>query len=100
LPRQAAQLLVQVLEEMGAGKAVTVTGVEAELTTQEAAKVLGVSRPFVIRQMEAGELAYRRVGTHRRVRYTDLMKFKERMDARERKAIEKLMEEAGGRGEG
>ena len=55
LPTSAVRLLVRVLEEMAAGNAVTLVAMQAELTTQEAADLLGVSRPFVIRQMKAGE---------------------------------------------
>ena len=78
LPKPVVALLRQILLEMAHGNAVSLSALPKELSTQQAATVLGVSRPFVIRLMDEGELAYRRVGSHRRVKLEEVMAYLER----------------------
>jgi excisionase family DNA binding protein len=73
LPMPIARLLLGALQEMAAGNAVTLLPVPAELTTQQAAQFLRVSRPSLIKMLDAGKLPYRKVGAHRRVRYEDAL---------------------------
>ena len=75
LPRQAIALLRDLLAEMAQGNAVTVMPTHAELTTQEAANILNVSRPHLVKLLEAGIIPYSKTGTHRRIRYQDLMDY-------------------------
>ncbi|MGA7236475.1 MAG: excisionase family DNA-binding protein [Bryobacteraceae bacterium] len=90
LPPTAARLLVRILEEMARGNAVTVIPVHAELSTQEAADMLNISRPSLIQLLDEGKIDYRRVGTHRRVRFDALMKHKRQADTARRAALAEL----------
>lgn len=90
LPAAAVNLLVRVLEEMGSGNAVTLTPVRAELTTQEAADLLNISRPSLIQLLDEGKIAYRRVGTHRRVRFDALIAYQRHATEQRRAALAEL----------
>ncbi len=94
LPRPVVGLLMRILTEMAEGNAVTLMPIHAELTTQQAASILGVSRPFLIKQMKEKKIPYRRIGTHRRVRFQDLMDYKNRIDTDRAKILEELAAQA------
>jgi excisionase family DNA binding protein len=94
LPAAAAKVLVDLLALMAEGNAVTVVPVQTELTTQQAADVLGVSRPFLIRQLEASAIPYRLVGTHRRILLSDLMRYKQDIDHKRHQALDELTAQA------
>jgi excisionase family DNA binding protein len=93
LPTSALRLLVDILAELAHGNAVKVVPVDAELTTQEAAGLLNVSRPHLVKLLEEGGLPFHKTGKHRRVRLADLMQFKARRD----QASEDAMAELAGR---
>ena len=85
LPTSALRLLVDILSELADGNAVKIVPVYAELTTQEAADLLNVSRPHLVKLLETGALPYHKTGKHRRVRFDELIKYKsQREDASER----------------
>ncbi|MHC8321613.1 helix-turn-helix domain-containing protein [Pseudomonas sp. GB2N2] len=94
LPTSALRLLADILEALAAGNAVKVVPVHAELTTQEAADLLSVSRPHLIKLLESGDLSYHKTGKHRRVRFADLMDYKNRRDAASEQAMMLLAEQA------
>lgn len=94
LPTQALRLIGEVLAALSERRAVTIVSAKREMTTMEAAHYLHVSRPFVIREIEAGRLPHRRVGTHRRVAFDDLHAYKQRMLSNQKDALRRLSENA------
>lgn len=94
LPASAVRLLVDLLSEMAEGNAVTLIPVHAELTTQQASDFLGVSRPFLIKVLEEGKLPFRKVGTHRRVLFDDLMAYKRQTEQSRLDVLNELTSQA------
>jgi len=94
LPAAASRLLVDVLTQMGEGNAVTITPMSAELTTQQAADLLSVSRPYLIGLLTEGQIPFRMVGTHRRILFHDLMSYKRQNNEARLKTLEELTAQA------
>lgn len=90
LPTSALRLLVDILAELAEGNAVKVVPIHAELTTQEAADLLNVSRPHLVKLLESGALPFHKAGKHRRVRFADLMAYKTPQSQRSVAAMEAL----------
>ena len=94
LPPGAVLLLLDILEAMAAGHGITLIPENAELTTVQAADVLNVSRPFLIKLLEEKALPCRKVGAHRRIRMEDVMAYKARIDADREAILDQLVAEA------
>ena len=94
IPASALRLLLEILAEIGQGNAVAVTPIHSEITTQEAANILNVSRPFLIQLLEKGEIPFYKVGSHRRVKYLDVINYKEHIDTERREALAQLTAQA------
>ena len=94
IPASLYRLLQDILTNMAQGNAITLVPLQAELTTQQAAEILNVSRPFVIQLIETNQLPHRMVGTHRRVLFKDLMEFKRRNQEARMKTLQELAAQA------
>ncbi len=94
LPPAALRLIGQLLGAMSEGRPVSLVPAHREFTTVEAANFLNVSRPFVIKAIEAGHLPHRKVGTHRRIAAEDLMAYVRRMRAGQEAALEPMADNA------
>ncbi len=100
VPAAALRLLLHALTEMAQGNAVTLIPSHAELTTQQAADLLHVSRPYMVKLLEEGKIPHRTVGKYRRVRFDDLMAYKRKDDAARAKIADQLTAEAQEQGLG
>lgn len=90
LPPASLRLIGQLLGLMSEGRPFTLMPEKQELTTVEAANFLNVSRPFVIKEIEAGRIQHRMVGSHRRILLTDLMDYAKQMNASREAALDEL----------
>lgn len=94
LSHAIVELLFRSLLQIARGNAVTIVPIHAELTTQEAANLLNVSRPYLVRLLEERKIPYHKIGRHRRVLFRDLLIYKEKSKNKSRKARKELIEQA------
>jgi excisionase family DNA binding protein len=94
LPPLSARLLAEILTYMGEGKAVAVLPADAELTSQQAAEVLNVSRPYLVKLLDEGKLPHRKVGTRRRVLLCDVLAYKKQVADARAKVLDELAAQA------
>lgn len=94
LPASAVRMLLDILEQMANGNAVSLTPLHAELTTQQAAEMLNISRPYLIKLLEQGKIPFHKVGSHRRILAKDVLEYKQRSYQERRKAMAELTAES------
>lgn len=94
LPPKVLRLFADMLGAMAQGKSVTIVPREMHITTQEAAMFLNVSRPYLIKLLEEGKIAYHKVGRHRRILFEDLIVYKEHRHKKSQTALEELSAQA------
>jgi excisionase family DNA binding protein len=92
LAGQEAQALAAILRVLGEGRAMEIAALPDEVTTGQAADLLGVSRPTVVKLVDAGELPSTRIGTHRRLRTADVLAYRERTRRERGAALDELSE--------
>ncbi len=90
LPQSVFQVLRHIIYHMMRGRAIFIVPENKELTTQEAANLLNVSRPYLIKLLEQEKIPFANVGTHRRIRFSDLMQYKTRRDTEREHALNEI----------
>lgn len=90
IPANAVKLMIEVLTQLGQGNSVNITPIHAELTTQEAADMLNMSRPSLIKLLDSGELPHTRTGNRRKVAFVDVMRYKRDIDEKRLAALSEL----------
>lgn len=98
VPLKALKLLARILEVTSQGKPISIVPIATEMTTQAAADLIGCSRPHLVKLLEQGEIAFTKIGKHRRVKFEDVMLYKKEMKKEQEKLIIQIMkadEESG-----
>lgn len=91
IPLKALRLLGHILKAMSQGKPISIVPIAAEVTTQKAAEMLGCSRPHLVKLLEEGKIEYTNVGRHRRIKFEDVLKYKEQMKKAQKQHIIDIM---------
>lgn len=94
VPETAFRMFLEILNQMARGNAVTLVPTHHELTTQEAADLLHVSRPYLVKLLEAGKIPHHKVGTRRRLKFQDLMSYMEKVRGESKHALDALAAQA------
>lgn len=91
IPLKALQLLAKILKETSQGKPISIVPIATEITTQAAAELLGCSRPHLVKLLENGEINFTKIGKHRRIKYQDIIDYRKKMKANQRKLLIEIM---------
>ena len=94
IPLKALKLLNAIISNMAQGKSIALMPTDAEMSTQQAAEILNVSRPHVIKLLEKGEIPHKKVGSHRRILLQDILKYESHLKSDRRKKLDYLAKEA------
>lgn len=92
IPSSALRFFIDVLTQLGEGNSVSLIPIHAEMTTQEGADILGISRPTFIRLLDDNVIPYHRVGNRRKVKYQDVHEYKQKIDEERLKVLAELSE--------
>lgn len=91
IPLRALKLLGDILKAMSQGKPISIVPVAVEVTTQKAAEILGCSRPHLVKLLEDGKIEYTKVGKHRRIKFEDVLKYREVMKRNQKQHLIDIM---------
>lgn len=91
IPLSALRLLGDVLKAMGQGKMISIVPIATEVTTQAAAEILGCSRPHLVKLLEDGKIAFTKIGKHRRIKFDDVMRYKQKLKEEQKQNIIDIM---------
>lgn len=91
IPLRALQLLGDILKAMSQGKPISIVPLATEVTTQKAAEILGCSRPYLVKLLEEGKIEYVKVGKHRRIKFEDVVAYKQEMKEKQKKQLVDIM---------
>lgn len=91
IPSRALKLLGSILKAMSQGLPISIVPIATEITTQKAAEILACSRPHLVKLLEEGKIEYTKVGKHRRIRFEDVIRYKQKMKAEQKKHIVEIM---------
>lgn len=91
LPKKALNLLGEILKAMSQGKPISIVPLATEVTTQSAAEILGCSRPYLVKLLEEGKIEYTKVGKHRRIKYEDVIDYKQKMKEEQKQRLIDMM---------
>lgn len=91
IPLKALKLLAKILQVTSQGKPISIVPIATEMTTQAAADLIGCSRPHLVKLLEEGEIDYTKVGKHRRVKFEDVIEYKNRMKAKQQELLINIM---------
>ena len=94
IPSSLFNIIRQLLHHLTNGQAISIVPVNTELTTQQAADLLNVSRPYLVKLLETNEIPYRKINSHRRIQVQDLMNYKSKRDAEREELLKQLSEDS------
>ncbi|MCG8698148.1 MAG: helix-turn-helix domain-containing protein [Bacteroidales bacterium] len=92
IPISALKLLAKILKEISLGNPISIVPIATELTTQAAAELLGCSRPHIVKLLEEGQISFTKVGKHRRIKYEDVINYKNALKAKQKATIREIMQ--------
>ncbi|MGB0930643.1 MAG: helix-turn-helix domain-containing protein [Chitinophagales bacterium] len=94
IPLKALLFLKSIIENMAQGKSITLIPSDSEISTQQAAEILKVSRPYVVKLLESGKIPFRKIGSHRRIQLKDVLEYNSMLKTERRKNLDFLANEA------
>jgi len=91
IPFRALALLTDILKAMSEGKPISIVPIATEVTTQKAAEILGCSRPYLVKLLEDGKMKFVKIGKHRRIKFEDVLAYKQQMKEDQKRDIIDIM---------